>query len=988
MSPREDPFSTEAARALADNLRRRIRGEVRFDDGSRALYATDGSNYRQVPIGVVIPRSVEDVIETVAICRGHEAPILARGGGTSLAGQCCNTAVVMDLSKYLRRILRIDPEKRRATVEPGCVLDELRDNAEKHRLTFGPDPATHDHNTLGGMIGNNSCGIHALMAGRTADNVHALEILTYDGLRIWVGPTSEEELAKIIRQGGRRGEIYADLKQIRDRYADLIRARFPKIPRRVSGFNLDELLPEKGFHVARALVGSEGTCVTVLQAQLRLVPSPPARTLLVLGYPDVYSAGDHVPEILEQGPLGLEGIDDVLIGYMKKKKMHPEGRELLPEGGGWLLVEFGGETQKESDDQARRLMETLKKSSNPPSMKLFDDPDEVSLVWKIRESGLGATAHIPGQRDTWPGWEDAAVPPARVGHYLRDFRTLLERYGYGCSLYGHFGDGCIHVRIDFDLISKEGAAKYKAFTDAAADLVVSYGGSLSGEHGDGQSRGELLPKMYGEELVEAFRAFKRLWDPFNRMNPGKVIDPYPRDTHLRLRGYHPPKLDTVFAYAEDDGSFANATVRCVGVGKCRHVNKGVMCPSYMGNLEEMHSTRGRARLLFEMVHGMTRQSAPLREGWKSEAVYEALELCLACKGCLKDCPVNVDMATYKAEFNYHHFQGRRRPRVHYSLGLIYWWSRLAALAPGMVNFFTQTPGFSHLAKRIGGIAPARRLPRFAGQTFKHWHRRHMPRHPDGPKVLLWADTFNNFLHPEILAAAVEVLEAAGFHVLVPKRSLCCARPLYAPGMLDPAKRLLHKIMDQLSQEALQDIPLIGLEPSCLAVFRDELIKLFPQDERAQKLSRRAFMLGEFLAKQENYSPPPLKRKAIVHAHCNHHAVIGLKGEKMIMEKMGLDYQLLDSGCCGMAGPFGFEADHYELSLKIGERVLLPAVRQAEPDTLIVTDGYACREQIAQTTDRAALHLAQVLLMALREGEQGTAGGHPEQDYLNLRKVAG
>lgn len=980
MPPRTNAFPQAAAEALAGDLRRRIGGEVRFDNGNRALYATDGSNYRQVPIGVVIPRTVSDIIETIAACREHQAPVLARGGGTSLAGQCCNTAVIMDMSKYLRRILELDPARRRAVVEPGCVLDDLRNSAEKHHLTFGPDPSTHDHNTLGGMIGNNSCGVHSIMAGRTVDNVNALEILTYDGSRLRVGPTPEEELEQIIRQGDRRGEIYAGMKAIRDKYAPLIRERYPRIPRRVSGYNLDELLPENNFNVARALVGTEGTCVTVLQADLRLIPSPPSRALVVLGYPDVYTAGDDVTQILDYAPMGLEGIDDILLKYMKKEHMRPKGRALFPEGCGWLLVEFGGETRAEAEEKAQRLMRALKQSNHPPSIKFLDDPAEEELIWKIREAGLGATARLPsqppGEGDAWPGWEDAAVSPAKVGSYLRDFRQLLERYDYDCSLYGHFGDGCIHVRINFELTSQGGIEKYKAFTNDAADLVIRYGGSLSGEHGDGQCRADLLPKMYGEELVQAFREFKTLWDPLNRMNPGKVVDPYPRDSNLRLGAdFHSPRLDTVFAYPKDSGSFARASLRCVGVGNCRRINKGVMCPSYMATKEEMHSTRGRARLLHEMIYGMTHEDAPLKTGWKSDAVYEALDLCLSCKGCLSDCPVEVDMATYKAEFNYHYFKGRLRPRVAYSMGGIYWWSRLASLTPRVANFFNQTPVFSNLVKLTAGIARERQLPRFAPQTFKQWYQQRGPltSNAQSRKVLLWPDTFNNHLHPEILVAAVEVLEAAGFQVIVPAPSLCCARPLYAWGMLTRAKKLLTQMMEVLSSNDFNSIPIVGLEPSCVAAFRDELIKLFPQDERAQRLSQQTFMLGEFLSQQKDYEPPLLHRKAVVHAHCNHHAVMGLAGEKQIMEKMGLDYNLLDSGCCGMAGPFGFEADHYPVSLKIGERVLLPAVRKAEKDTLIITDGYACREQIAQTTDRHAVHLAQILRMALREGDQGSRG---------------
>lgn len=957
-------FPTEAARALAADLRRRIRGEVRFDDGSRALYATDGSNYRQVPIGVVIPQTVEEVIETVAVCRAHGAPITARGGGTSLAGQCCNAAVILDLSKYLRRLLSLDPAQRKAVVEPGCVLDFLREQAERHGLTFGPDPSTHDHNTLGGMIGNNSCGVHSVMAGRTADNVHTLEVLTYDGLRLSVGPTAEAELDRLAREGGRRGAIYAGLRRLRDRYAGLIRERFPKIPRRVSGYALEQLLPENGCNIARALVGSEGTCVVVLKAELRLVPSPPARSLLVLGYPDVFQAGDQVPEILDHAPIGLEGMDALLIRSMQTMRLHPDELNLLPEGGGWLLVEFGGQTKEESDAKARRLMTALKGGTVRPSMKLYDDPRQERLLWEVREAGLAATAHVPGHRVAWEGWEDSAVPPAKVGAYLRDFRALLDRYGYECALYGHFGGGCIHVRIDFDLFTREGIERYKAFTDDAADLVLSYGGSLSGEHGDGQSRADLLPKMYGPELVQAFREFKRLWDPDNRMNPGKLVDPYPRDANLRLGAdFQPPKLDTVFTYPAAQGPFD--MLRCVGVGSCRRPKGGVMCPSYMGTLEEKHSTRGRARLLFEMLHGLTHPQDPLRDGWRSQAVREALDLCLACKGCVRDCPVKVDMATYKAEFYHHYYRGRLRPRAAYAMGLIHWWARAAAWAPGLVNTVLATPGLSETLQWLGGLSRERRFPRFARQTFRaRFQRPSIPSDGTGT-VLLWPDTFNNHWQPDNLEAAWSVLEAAGYRVVLPDRPLCCARPLFAWGFLDLAKHQLRACLDALTPALEAGIPVVGLEPACVAAFRDELVKLYPNDPRAIRLAKQSFLLGEFLAREDGYRPPKLERKALVQVHCNQHAVIGTRGDERLMAAMGLDYQLLDSGCCGMAGPFGFEADHCGLSLKIGERVLLPAVRSADPDTLIIADGFSCREQIAQATPRRALHLSQVLACAAR-----------------------
>jgi FAD/FMN-containing dehydrogenase/Fe-S oxidoreductase len=967
------------AKALAAALRRQIQGEVRFDDGSRALYATDGSNYRQVPIGVVIPRNAEEVVQTIALCRRHGAPVLARGGGTSLAGNCCNVAVVMDLSKYMCQIIELDPQQKRAWVQPGVILDDLRQAAEAHHLTFAPDPATHNHCTLGGMIGNNSCGIHSVMAGRTADNIEEMEIVTYDGLRMRVGQTSDAELEQIIRTGGRRGEIYAQLRALRDRYAGLIRQRYPQIPRRVSGYNLDELLPESGFQVARALVGTEGTCATVLEATVRLVYSPPARSLLVLGYPDVYSAGDHVMEILAHGPVGLEGIDARLVEYMKKKKLHPEDIELLPEGSGWLLAEFGGESKDESDGRARQLMEELKKNGHAPGMKLFDDPAQEKMVWQIRESGLGATAFVPGSPDAWPGWEDSAVPPEKTGNYLRELRKLLDKYGYECALYGHFGQGCIHCRISFDLKTAEGIKHYRSFIDETTDLVISYGGSFSGEHGDGQSRAEFLPKMFGEELVGAFREFKTIWDPDWRMNPGKVVDPYRIDEHLRLgTSYSPPQPATHFQYPEDHGSFARAALRCVGVGKCRRMSGGTMCPSYMVTKEEEATTRGRAHALFEMLQG-----DPISGGWHDKHVKETLDLCLSCKGCKHDCPVNVDMATYKAEFLSHYYAGRLRPRSAYSMGLLSLWARLASFMPGITNAVTQAPLLSGIARAAAGIAPERELPQFARQTFKAWFHQRGPRNQWQPKVILWPDTFNNYFHPETAQAAVEVLEAAGYQIIVPQQALCCGRPLYDYGMLDTAKRWLREIIETLRPEIQAGTPIVGLEPSCAAVFRDELVNLFPHDEDANRLSRQTFLLSEFLEKKaKDYTLPQLHRKAVVHGHCHHKAIMSMGDEEKVLKKLGLDFEVLDSGCCGMAGSFGFEpGDHYDVSVKVGERVLLPAVRDAEKDALIITDGFSCRTQIAQHTDRRALHLAQVIQMALREGSKGPAGNYPETGYL-------
>jgi FAD/FMN-containing dehydrogenase/Fe-S oxidoreductase len=965
---------------LANALRRNLAGEVRFDQGSRALYATDGSNYRQVPIGVIVPRNTDDVIAAVALAREFGAPILCRGGGTSLAGQCCNVALVLDFSKYMAEILEIDPQRRIARVQPGVVLDRLRNASEKYHLTFGPDPATHDRCTLGGMIGNNSCGVHSVMAGKTDENIAELDILTYDGLRMNVGQTSEEELQSIIRAGGRRGEIYAGLKNLRDQYTNLIRQRYPSIPRRVSGYNLNFLLPENGFHVARSLVGSEGTCVTVLQATCHLVESPPQRVLLIIAYPDIFQCADRVPEIMAHRPIGLEGVDRLLIEFTRRKNLSPEGLAMLPPGGGWLLVEFGAETIAEAESQAHGLMQALAGSPNPPQMRLFTDPTQAKRVWEVRESALGATSHVPGEPPGWEGWEDSAVAPDKLGVYLRELHKLMQGYGYFSAMYGHFGHACVHMRINFDLQSTPGIAKYRKFVEEAADLAVSFGGSLSGEHGDGQSRGELLPRMFGPELVRAFCQFKAIWDPEWKMNPGKVVEPYKLDENLRLGAdYHPWQPPTHFQFPDDHGSLADATLRCVGVGKCRHEQGGVMCPSFRVTGDEEHSTRGRAHLLWEM----TRRDA-IKDGWRDEHVRDALDLCLACKGCKSDCPVGVDVATYKSEFLSHYYEQRRRPRSAYVFGNIDIWASLASNAPGLANLATQLPILSDVAKLVAGVAPERSIPAFAPQNFRSWFQRRRPRNVGGPRVLLWPDTFNNYFLPDTAKAAVEVLEAAGCEVSLPATALCCGRPLYDWGMLDRAKRLLLQILHVLESEIEQQIPIVVLEPSCAAVFRDELTNLFPQDERAHALARQTYLLSEFLEqKSPDLSFPKLSRRALLHGHCHHKSIMKMTAERAVLQRMGIDCQEPAPGCCGMAGAFGFEHGKYDVSMAVGELELVPAVRHAPPDCLIIADGFSCREQIAQCTQRHALHLAEVIQMALQNG-QPIEDEYPESAIVKRR----
>lgn len=949
---------------LESKLKRHLSGEVRFDAGSRALYAADASNYRQVPIGVVIPRTIDDVIATVVTAREHGAPILSRGAGTSIAGQCCNAAVVMDFSKYLNKIIEIDPARKLARVQPGVILDNLRSQAEKFGLTFGPDPATHKWCTLGGMIGNNSCGVHSIMAGRTVDNIEALEVLLYDGTRLRVGAGSVDAV-----DGSGQSAIFGKLQTLADCYGDEIRTTFPRIPRRVSGYSIDQLLPEHGFHVARALVGSEGTLVTILEATLQLIPSPKRRILLVAGFDDIATAGDHVPLVLEHKPIGLEGFDERFLRDVRTKQLHLKSLPLIPDGNGWLIAEFGGETTTDARNIAEKCARSLKNAGALVDSRIYDGPEQRG-IWAVRDSALGAISRVSGQPDNWEGWEDAAVPPAKIGAYIRDFRMLLAAHGYSAAIYGHIGDGCMHNRIDWDPKSREGIAKWMKFIEEAADLVLSYGGSLSGEHGDGQARGELLPKMFGPKIMQAFEEFKEIWDPDWKMNPGKLIRPYRIDQNLRYgAGYNPPMLPTIFQFPDDEGSFARATERCVGAGVCRREEGGVMCPSYRATREEEHVTRGRTHLLWEMLHGDV-----ITEGWKSEEVKNALDLCLACKGCKSDCPVRVDVATYKAEFLSHYYEGKPRPRAALSMGRIDKAARIASKMPSIVNWLTHSPFTSGIVKSLGGIHPKREVPKFAKETFKHWFFARATTPPPSPlllteegefkQVILWADTFNNYFRAETAKAAVRVLEAAGFTVKVYQKTMCCGRPLYDWGMLRQANKQLEEILSMVDNDISAGMPMVVLEPSCASVFRDELRSLMPEREDAKRLMENTYLLSEFL---EKFAPGTLTSlnttstlSTLVHLHCHHHSVLKKDAEESILKKHGIESEILDAGCCGMAGAFGFEKEKYDLSMQIGEQKLLPKIRATPEDHLIIADGFSCREQIEQATGRKTYHLAEVL----------------------------
>ncbi|MGH2893572.1 MAG: FAD-binding and (Fe-S)-binding domain-containing protein, partial [Solirubrobacteraceae bacterium] len=661
-------------------------------------------------------------------------------------------------------------------------------------------------------------------------------------------------------------------------------------------------------------------------------------------------------------------------------KRHPE---LLPDGDGWLLVEFGADSDAEADEQTERFASAVREKGGHRGVKVYEDAAEIAQIWEIREGGVG-NSKVPGEHPGWPSWEDAAVAPERIGEYLRDLEKLCDKHGRQIAcLFGHVGHGCVHSRIDWDFLTAEGIRNYRAFMEDAGDLIASYGGSLSGEHGDGQARGELLPKMFGPELVQAFGEFKRIWDPDWQMNPGKVIDPYPLDTNLRMAGHQSRPVTTEFRFPDDEGSFAAAAERCFGVGACRD-QTGVMCPSYQVTLEEKHSTRGRARLLFEMM----RSDSPLQDGWRNEEVKEALDLCLACKGCLHECPVRVDMATYKAEFYSHYYSKRLRPRQAYALGLIRWEAQLASRVPRLANLLLQREPFASTGKLVAGIARERTPPVFAPVTFKKWFfaRDRAPAPPStngaGPapsRVILWPDTFNDHFHPEVAVAATEILEAAGHEVVVPRAPMCCGRPLYDYGMLWLARRLLRRLLDGLRDEIRVGTPVVSLEPSCGAVFRNELTNMLPHDEDAKRLAQQTYTLGEFLARHATaWEMPRLERHALVHFHCHQRATSDTDCDERVLERLGLDFEVLDTGCCGLAGSFGYEAgERYDVSVKAGEQVLLPRVREASPHALILTDGFSCRSQIEHGSDRSALHLAQVVQMAMREGPNGPSTPRPE-----------
>ncbi|MGW9170184.1 FAD-binding and (Fe-S)-binding domain-containing protein [Streptomyces decoyicus] len=949
------------AAAVAEALGQGDCGKVAGDAGHRAQYAADASNYRHVPLAVVFPRERQHILNALAVCRRLGVPITARGAGTSTSGQALGAGVVLDFSRYFHRLTALDPQARTATVQPGIVLDELQKAAAAHGLLFGADPSTHSRCTLGGMIGNNACGSHSLAWGRTADNIVELEVATYRGTVVRLGEMTQEEIDEAIAAGDDRGELIAALYRLAQRNLAALRTGLGQFPRQVSGYALEHLLPERRFNLAKALVGSEGTLAVILSATVRLVAPPPARALVVLGFSDACAAADAVPALLKHELLALEGLDHALTDIVTRPATRA-AVDSLPTAQAWLFAELGGPADA-LPQQAEALVETAHRAAGCTGSEVITDPARARGLWRIREDGAGLATRTPDGSEAWPGWEDAAVPPDQLGPYLRKFTDLLHHYELQGAVYGHFGEGCLHVRINFDFTTEQGTAVFRAFLADAARLVAAHGGSLSGEHGDGQARSALLPLMYGPEIIALFEEFKTVWDPDNGLNPGMIVRPLPVDGDLRVSPHRTPlPLATVFPFHADDGDFAKATRRCVGVGKCRSADHrgDVMCPSYRVTREEKDSTRGRARLLYEMTQGEV-----ITDGWRSTEVRDALDLCLSCKGCSADCPVGVDMATYKAEFLHHHYKGRLRPASHYTMGWLPLLARPAARVSGLVNALTSSR-LAPALKRLGGIAPQRDLPRFAGQTFLRWFRRRTPQ-GDGRRgpVLLWVDSFNNHFSPEVLKAGVAVLEDAGYRVQVPDGPQCCGLTWITTGQLGIARRVARRTTAALAPAVSAGVPVVGLEPSCTAALKSDLPELLDDHEDARALARATRTLAELLVHHTpGWQPPRVEARSISQTHCHQHATSGFGADSALLARMGVDNTALDSGCCGLAGNFGFERGHYDVSVAAGEQVLLPAVRSATDETRILADGFSCRTQIAQQTPRGGTHLAELIAQAL------------------------
>jgi FAD/FMN-containing dehydrogenase/Fe-S oxidoreductase len=927
-------------RDLAAALRGAGVGDVDDSARRRAEYSSDASNYRVVPSVVAFPRHVEEAAAALQVARQLGVPVTSRGGGTSIAGNSVGSGIVLDFSRHLNRVLSVDPEAQTAVVEPGAILDDITAAGAGYGLRFGPDPSTHSRASIGGSIGNNACGARAMRYGRTADNVVSLDVLTASGERLAARRLGRDGLAAA-------GTFGAALDTLVGTRLSMIRTEFGRFTRQVSGYSLEHLLPENGADLAKFLAGTEGTLGIVLGATVRLVRSPKAVALAVLGYPGMPEAADAVPGLLPHRPVAIEGMDARLVDVFRSRR-GAAAVPGLPRGQAWLFVETAGDTEAEAREGAERL---IADAGCLDALVVTGGP--ARALWRIREDGAGLGSRTPADTPAWPGWEDAAVPPEHLGAYLRDFGALMQEHDLDGLPYGHFGDGCVHVRIDFPFFTAPG--RYRPFVVAAAQLVGKYGGSMSGEHGDGRARGELLPYMYSPEAIDTIAAVKAIFDPGNVLNPGVLVDPAPIDAELRVPLARPLRTGLGFAYPHDGGDLSVAVHRCVGVGKCRAdttASGGVMCPSFLATRDEKDSTRGRSRVLQELANGT------LIKGFGSAEVAEALDLCLSCKGCSSDCPAGVDMATYKAEVLHQRYRRRLRPPAHYSLGWLPRWARLAARAPRLANATLRNGTLASVAKRLGGIDTRRSLPQFATRSFREWFASRPAR--DGAPVMLWVDTFTDHFTPEVGQAAVRVLEAAGYSVRITGKPVCCGLTWISTGQLNGARRQLRRSLHALDPAVRLGIPIVGLEPSCTAVLRSELAELLPEDPRALQVRAATRTLAELLTETGHWEVPDLSGvRAVAQPHCHHHAVMGWHADSALLADAGAEVKAV-GGCCGLAGNFGVERGHYDVSRAVAETALLPAVRGAEPGTVVLADGFSCRTQLDQLADVPGTHLAELL----------------------------
>lgn len=939
--------------ALVNDLRRRGVTDVLTDSMSLSAYSSDASLYRVPPMAVARPRSADDVAVAIELCARHEIPVTARGAGTSVAGNAVGPGLVLDFSRHMRQVLHVDAESRTAVVQPGVVQADLQRAAAPYGLRFGPDPSTHTRCTIGGMIGNNACGSRTLGYGRTSDNVAGLKAVTGNGTALDL-PSPLGTLGP-----GAAAELIA-LHDLANANLATIRTEFGRFGRQVSGYALEHLLPERRFDVARLLVGSEATLAVLTEATVKLVTEPAHRVLVVLGYDDIASAGDAAPAVLEHRPTACEGIDARIVDVVRRRR----GTDVvppLPRGAAWLFVEIAGDDEAETLDRARRV------AVGHGDALVVTDPARVAALWRIREDGAGLSGRSPAGLPAHAGWEDAAVPPAMLGRYLRDFESLMAEFGVTGLPYGHFGDGCLHIRLDLPLDGPGGAKGFRAFLEAAATLVARYDGSLSGEHGDGRARSELLPLMYSSAALDLFGRVKAIFDPGDVLNTGVLVRPRPIDVDLRIPATRQMRGDLALAYRQDGGDFAQSVHRCTGVGKCRADNSasgGVMCPSYLATREEKDSTRGRARVLQEMVDG-----SAITGGWRSPEVHEALDLCLSCKGCASDCPTGIDMAAYKSEALYQSYRGRLRPVVHYSLGRLPLWAGLAGRMPRVVNGAMRVPGMRQAALTMAGVDRRRTLPEFAPRTFRSWFARTRDVRPaEGRPVMLFVDTFTDHFAPDVGRATVAVLEAAGYRPRISERRQCCALTWISTGQLDAAKAILSRTVAELAEAAESGVPIVGIEPSCTAVLRSDALELL-DEAVAAPVAEMTRTLAELLSGTPNWRPPSFSGVTVVaQPHCHHHAVMGWDRDARLLHEAGAEVRRL-GGCCGLAGNFGVEKGHYEVSVAVAEQQLLPALRQADAETLVLADGFSCRTQIADLSPRQGFHLAQLLAERLPGREE-------------------